>query len=203
MSPAGKPRAAHGPAGPGPSRRPLSEGGPVSNPGGQRRGRVIALGQRAAGDDGVGLEVLQALRNALAEEPRIGPELFAASDSSELLELLCTPGPLWLVDALVGAGEPGQLLSLSVQQLSRLAACSVSSHGLGAAQAIELCRVLYPDTACPDVRIRAVSIEPPKAHGEGLSPSVAEAAAGLAALVLQEWQQWQQSQQSRGQPREP
>lgn len=160
---------------------------------GDRRGRVVALGQRAAGDDAAGLEVLEALRRALEAESA-GPELVAAADASELLELLRTPGPIWLVDALVGAGSAGQVLSLSVDQLSRLAACSVSSHGLSAAQAIELCCTLYPQSACPDVRIRAITIEAPRAYRGGLAPEIAGAAARAAALIRQEWKHWRHEQ---------
>lgn len=138
--------------------------------------RVIALGQAAAGDDGVGYRVLARLRSEPL--PR-DVELLSVPDPSELVELLKYDGRVVLLDALVGAGPPGRVLVLSPEELESLALSSVSSHGVSAGQALALCQTLYADAAATDVHIVAVSIEPPRRYEVGLSSAV-EAAVSTA-----------------------
>ncbi len=143
--------------------------------------RVVALGQPVAGDDGAALDVVARLRQrrergevlAAGGGPQV--ELLSASEPSRLVELLCHPGPVWVVDAVVCAGTPGQVLELNTEMLSRGASCSVSSHGMDVRQAIELCALLYPGQVSPEVRIFAISIDAPRQYEQGLSPSVAAA----------------------------
>ncbi len=63
------------------------------------RARVIALGQPAAGDDGVGLAVLEALRARNIE----GVELCAVAEATAMIPLLEITTPVIVVDAAVGA----------------------------------------------------------------------------------------------------
>lgn len=77
--------------------------------------RVIALGQPAAGDDGVGPAVLAALREAGAPE---GAELLSCPDPSALIELLQAEGPIVIVDAVLGE-RPGEVLALSAARARR------------------------------------------------------------------------------------
>ncbi len=142
------------------------------------RVRVIGLGQAAAGDDGVGLEVLRALRQQTL--PR-GLELHAISDPSALVPWLEDGAPLILVDA-ARKDPPGQVLELSPEEL---AACAspLSSHGLAVADAIELARALAGGHL-PPLRIVAITIARPERYGEGLSREVAQAVPAAAARVL-------------------
>lgn len=147
--------------------------------------RVIALGQALAGDDGVALAALTKLRTHLGNDCK-SAELLVVREPSKLVELLCHPGTVWLIDAVIGSAAPGTVLELSPEQLLASASCSLSSHGLNAAQAIDLCGTLYPEEMSRDVRILAVAIDPPRRYGSGLSPQVEAAAVRCAERLLGE-----------------
>ncbi len=155
--------------------------------------RIITLGQPVAADDGAGPQVHEVLVKQLAAGVAGRPaselaELRRAAEASQLLELLQYSGPVWLVDAIVGAGAAGEVLELSPDALSALSSCSVSSHGLDAAESIQLCQTLYPETTSPEITIFAISIEAPSGYREGLSAPVAAAVERCARRILQKLQ---------------
>lgn len=141
--------------------------------------RVIALGQPAAGDDGVGPAVLAALREAGAPE---GAELLSCADPSGLIELLQAEGPIVLVDAALGE-RPGEVLTLSAGALALQAPASFSSHGLGVGQAIAIARELAPGAVPEQLHLVAVTIARPCMPGPGLSAEVAAALPAAAERV--------------------
>jgi len=143
------------------------------------RARVIALGQAAAGDDGAGLAVLEALRRE-----RLPPdvELLHAAEDSALITLLATPVPVVLVDAVLG-GLPGEVVELVPEELDASGFRPVSTHGLGAARAIALARTLTPDAISPAIRIVGITIAPPARYVQALSPAVAAAVPRAVARV--------------------
>jgi hydrogenase maturation protease len=142
------------------------------------RVRVIALGQPAAGDDGVGLAVLDELRAAPLPED---VELVAATDAADLVALLAGVGSAIVIDAVVG-GQPGAVRELAPEDLACRAAVPVSTHGIDVQQAIELARILS-EGAAPELRIVGVAVERPRRLGTGLSPSAAAAVPEAAARV--------------------
>lgn len=150
--------------------------------------RVIALGQAAAGDDGAALHLMNALEARLTPSERKRVELVTATDASQLVDLLRTPHPVWILDAVVGADAPGQVLTLSLAELAATPACSVSSHGLDVRQAVELCHTLYPEQRSPELRIVAISIEAPRAYRHGLSAQVHAAVERCTETLLAELQ---------------
>lgn len=128
--------------------------------------RIIGVGQRFAGDDGVGLAVLDALRGQRLPP---GTELLVASEAAGLIELLAGCERAIVVDAVVGGGAPGTVLALAPDALAGRQ-CSASSHGLGVSEAIALACVLGNVT--PRIDLVAVVIAPPRVEGPGLSPRV-------------------------------
>src|SRR3990172_10144127 len=141
--------------------------------------RIIALGQPAAGDDGVGLAVLERLRAAVTG----GVELCVAAAATDLLPLLPTPAPVVLVAAR--RGEPaGEVREVAPEALDARSPSAVSSHGLGVGETIATARALYPETIAPRISVVAVAIGRPSSYREGLSPGVAAAVDGAAALAL-------------------
>ena len=142
--------------------------------------RVIGLGQPAAGDDGVGLAVVDALRACGAPA---GVELVRAPEDAALVSLLETSAPVVLVDAVIGS-PAGEVVELDPAELARRDARGVSTHGIGVADAIALARALVPDGVAPSIRVVAVTIERPARHGAGLSPAVAAALPRAVARVL-------------------
>jgi hydrogenase maturation protease len=141
--------------------------------------RVIALGQAAAGDDGVALVVLDRLR--VSRVPA-GVELLHATEELALVPLLETVGPVVIVDAVVHA-PPGQVLDLAPEALAH--GCrAVSTHGVGVYQAIELARALGAEPRPASIRIVAVTISRPRRYTRRLSPAVAAAVPVAVERVL-------------------
>lgn len=141
------------------------------------RALVIGLGQPAAGDDGVGVAVLDALRAAGAPD---GVTLAHVADPAALVDLLAAGVPAVLVDAVAG-GAPGEVREVAPEDLAAgTAACS--THGLDVAQALALARALHPGRARP-VRIVGIGIARPSRPALGLSPAVAAAVPRAVARV--------------------
>lgn len=144
------------------------------------RRRIIAgLGQRAAGDDGVGPAVVDALR---AGPLPAGVEAFCLTQPVELVPLLREGATLILVDALVGS-PAGAVLVLDPDNLSPAPQDPASSHGFGVAQAVELARALSPG-GCRPVRVVAITIPRPERYRIGLSPAVEAAVPEAATRAL-------------------
>lgn len=144
------------------------------------RARIIAMGQRAAGDDGVGLAILEWLR-ARGVPP--GVELVHAAEDAALVELLETPAPIVVVDAALGT-PVGEVLELAPEEIATGSLLPVSTHGMGIAQAIELARVLAPDAVSPSIRLVVVTIARPERYEQRLSPAVAAAVPHAGARVV-------------------
>lgn len=142
--------------------------------------RVIGLGQAAAGDDQVGFAVIEHLRSLGAPECL---ELLLAPEASALLPLLETPAPVVLVDAVLAA-PAGEVLVLDPDELEQRGLSTMSTHGLGVAQAVALARLLSPSGVSPSIRVVGVSISRPERFRQGLSPEVAAAVPRAAEQVL-------------------
>jgi hydrogenase maturation protease len=145
--------------------------------------RVIGLGQPAAGDDGVGIAVLERLREMGVPE---GTELLEAREATALIALLETEKPVVLVDAVVGQDSVGEVLELDGMALGarphgpRL----LSTHGVDVGQAIALARLLSPGAIASSIWIVGVTIERPDRYVHGLSPEVLAAVPHAARAVL-------------------
>jgi hydrogenase maturation protease len=143
------------------------------------RARVIALGQAAAGDDGVGLAVLEALRRE-GVPPDV--ELVHAAEDGALVELLATPARVVLVDAVVG-GRPGEVVELGPEEVEASGRRPVSTHGFGVGRAVALARVVAPEAVSPAIRVVGITIARPARYVQALSPEVAAAVPRAAARV--------------------
>ena len=141
---------------------------------------VVGLGQPAAGDDGVGFAVLEELRRRAVPDET---ELLRISDATDLISLLEGGARVVLVDAVL-ASPAGVVMELAPEDLSQSAPQPASSHGISAAQAIELARALSPNGAPPRIRVVAVTIGRPDRYRTGLSPEVAAAVPEAADRVL-------------------
>ena len=145
------------------------------------RTRVIGIGRASAGDDGVGLAVVDALRAASLGS---GVDLCNVSEPTALIPLLEGASRVVLVDAVVGAGRAGEVLALSADDLDDVAPRLFSTHGVSVAQALALARALAPDGPSADVKIVAVCIARPAGPAHGLSAPIAEAVPRAAAAVV-------------------
>jgi hydrogenase maturation protease len=141
---------------------------------------IVGMGQTVAGDDGVGFAVIDELRRRRLPSD---VELMCISDAMDLVPLLEGGAHMVLVDAVL-ARPAGAVWEVALEELSCRAIPGVSSHGIGAAQAIALALVLGPPAAPKQVRIIAVAIERPDHHRVSLSPVAAAAVSVAADRVL-------------------
>ncbi|HEY8209465.1 MAG TPA: hydrogenase maturation protease [Myxococcaceae bacterium] len=143
---------------------------------------VVGIGQEVAGDDGVGLAVLDELQR---RDVPAGTRIIRLADPVDLVPLLESSAGerVVLVDAVLGS-PAGAIVELSPEELSNQAPQPASSHGLGVARAIALARALSPDGAASRVRVVAVAIQAPGRYRAGLSPEVAAAVPRAADRVL-------------------
>ena len=142
--------------------------------------RIIGLGQAAAGDDAVGLAVLEWLREHGVPE---GVELVRAAEESALIPLLETPAAVVLVDAVLGT-PPGEIRELTPEQIATAGLLPLSTHGMGVPQALQLAQILAPDAVSPSIRIVAVTISRPGRYEQQLSRAVAAAVPRAAERIL-------------------
>lgn len=139
---------------------------------------VVGLGQDAAGDDGVGLVVARHLR------ARTSLEIRESTDASLLLTLLEDGRHIVVVDAVVGGGEPGDVLHLSPAALGD-AVTPLSSHGVAVKSALDLGRILHGDGPVDAIELVGIVIERPDGLRTGLSAPVASAVERAASMALE------------------
>jgi hydrogenase maturation protease len=142
--------------------------------------RVVGIGQRLAGDDGVGLRVAERVR--ALDLP--GVEVASAASATDLIAALEGPERVIVVDAVLGPGEPGRLHVAAPEDFGAGRLVAVSTHGLDVPGAVAMARALYPETVAPSIRIVGVEIARADRLGEGLSAEVAMAVEGAARAVI-------------------
>ena len=144
-----------------------------------RRRVVICAGNRYRGDDAVGLEIAARLRREIAPEHDL---LTLEGEPTTLLDRFDSAELLILVDAVAGAGAAGAIhrFDASREQLPR-SVFGASTHAFGLGETIELARVL--GRLHGRVLVYGITGENFGA-GEGLSPSVAAAAAEVTREIL-------------------
>lgn len=139
-----------------------------------RRLLIVGCGNPDAGDDSVGLEIVR----RLGELGDCGCELRAEPGPGvDLLDLFTLAEVIVIVDAVSGGGDPGTLYltSLPSKELESRAVGSISSHGWGLSEALQLAHALGRTTP----RLFLLGIEAGTvAKGASRSAAV-EAAVGL------------------------
>lgn len=143
--------------------------------------RIVGIGQRFAGDDGVGIEVLRHLGDMVLPSD---VTLHEVVEPTQIIDLVQTAERVIVLDALLGPGAPGDVRCVAAGELDSEALASVSTHGLGIGQAIALARILEPAGVSPAIVIVGVTIRRPRRQAEGLSPAVARAVPRAVAAVL-------------------
>ncbi len=144
--------------------------------------RVIGIGQPAAGDDGVGITVTQALRNTNLPDH---VDIVTLGDPVDLIEQLSGAKRVILVDAVIGDQTPGSIVSLTVDDLADNGYTSISSHGISIIQAIHMARALTPEDVAAEIQILAIFIDIPKRDTFELSADITAAIPKAVALLRQ------------------
>lgn len=137
---------------------------------------VIALGSRTACDDEAALLAAERLQARVGARARI---VLAGRPGPGLVDLLDPAEPTVLLDVIAAGLAPGEVLAVPLRALPRavVAGRSVSSHGLGPAEALRLAGSL--GRALPEgtfVGIEGARLTP----GAGMHPAVRD---GIEALV--------------------
>lgn len=148
---------------------------------------VMGLGNPILTDDGVGVRIAQAVRQALPHDtPIVVGE--ASVGGLGLMELLMGYDRVILIDAMLQAqAEPGRVRRLNLDDLRSISPTqhSASAHDTSLVTALDMARRM----ALPvpeQVVIYAVEVQNIIDFGEEPTPAVARAIPQVAALVLAE-----------------
>ncbi len=145
------------------------------------RSAVIGIGNPHRGDDAVGREVARWLRDRVPQGTRV---LETEGEPASLIAMLEGLAAVWIVDACRSGARPGAIRRLDVSATALPPGLTtVSTHGLGLAEAIELARAIgrLPARSVVYV-IEAASFDP----GSGLTPDVAASVAEVGRRILAE-----------------
>ena len=142
---------------------------------------VVGIGNLDRGDDAAGRLAVRRLRTMLP------PGTLACEQDGEVTSLLAaieSAASAYLIDACVSGAPAGTVRRLDVAASPLpLDTLSLSSHGLGLAEAVELARALgLLPPCCIVYAIEASSVEP----GGGVSPEVSAAVAETAERIRRE-----------------
>ena len=130
---------------------------------------IAGLGNPLMGDDGIGQEVVERLRLGGPLPDGVRAEMLAG-------DVLCLPDlwlgepDVWLVDAVQGGGQPGELHVIEHRRLLSLPAEPSSAHHLSCGESLRWLLHARPDMA--PVRFRLYGIE---AGVVGLNPGLTAA----------------------------
>lgn len=140
---------------------------------------LIGVGNEFRRDDGAGPILVASLGDRV---PAGVHTVLSHGDPAELIDAWSGAWLAVVVDAVrADPGVPGRLHRLVLDRRQLVPGRAVSSHGLGAGEAIGLARALgrLPDRLILHA-VEAAEVSP----GTGLTPAVAAALPGLAAAVL-------------------
>ncbi len=144
----------------------------------QTRLIVVGIGNADRGDDAAGLAVIQRLRSTLPEDVALAEE---CGEAATLLARLAGVGAAYLVDACASGAPAGSVLRFDAAAgpLPHHT-FSLSTHGLGLAEAIELARALHElPESCVVYAIEGASFK----AGDPLTPAVVAAVAHTAGRI--------------------
>jgi hydrogenase maturation protease len=139
--------------------------------------RVVGVGG-PIGDDSVGFVVLRELEARRVE----GVELRSVAEPSQLVPLLGGVERVVIVDALLGGGAPGTVRRLRPEELA--AARPLSTHGVDVAKAIELARIVAPESVAKEIVVVGIAIGGSRGV-DRLSAEVASATVRAVEMVLE------------------
>jgi len=147
------------------------------------RVRIVGCGNPDAGDDGAGLVAVDRVRALVPSDV----EVVTAPTALHVLDLLEGADNVLLVDAMrttAGGRDPGEVVRTpsGADGLPMALRSSLSSHGLGLAEAVGLAAALGP---VPNVVFLGVEVGDVRA-GRGLSPAVEAALPALVEAIVRE-----------------
>ncbi|MCB2224523.1 MAG: hydrogenase maturation protease [Actinobacteria bacterium] len=142
---------------------------------------VIGVGNLDRGDDAAGRRVAAALRDTVPSGTLV---MESDGDPAAIMDAWKGADRAVLVDAMVSGSPPGTVRRFDATTTPLpIAVHFVSSHGMGAAEAIEMARTL----GRMPTRLLVYGIEGSRfRHGEPMSPSVNDAVEVARGMVMAE-----------------
>jgi hydrogenase maturation protease len=144
---------------------------------------IVGFGNPLMADDGVGPEVVRRLASSpLPAGVRVED---GGSDALRLPSIWRGEAAVWIVDAVTGGGEPGEVVRLGHAEVLAVPQRHATAHALSLPEALRWIALTYPEMAsvryrmwgmvAADVTLRA-----------GLSEPAAQAADRVAREILRE-----------------
>jgi hydrogenase maturation protease len=145
---------------------------------------VLGIGNILLGDEGVGVRVVEAMREADLPD---GVELVdGGTCGADLIDLLADRRKVVVIDALEAGATAGSLFRLSAEDLLPEEGDSISLHQLGLVDSLAMVAQL----GCAPQEVVVFGIQPATLRpGLELSPDVAAAVPGVIEAVLAELRQ--------------
>ena len=144
--------------------------------------QIIGLGQSSAGDDAAGLEVIKYLQGHKLNNA----QLTATRDPATILDLLQDNNhkgdPFIIVDAIINAGRPGAVITITEHQID-IGPRALSSHAMSLRDTIALARTLGAHPG--PITLVGITIDTPKRPSIHLSRAITQAIPKAADQVLQ------------------
>jgi hydrogenase maturation protease len=134
---------------------------------------IVGVGNRLAGDDGVGIETVRRLAAVWGEEPAVLLHMLEG-DHFEIADLIDRAERFIFVDAVEGE-SPGELVFMG----NARRAFAPSFHQTDVAAVMHSLEAIRAVDPFPAWEILGITILPPTELGEGLSPYVEMAAGQL------------------------
>lgn len=151
---------------------------------------VVCIGNELVADDAVGFEVYQKL--AAMDLPEGTRLLYLGVGGITLLDYLTgAEKAMIVVDAVQLGAPPGTIHCLYWDELPVNGNATISAHGIGLRETIEVGRLLYPEKIPPIVRligIEGICFNQPR---EAMTPATAAAIDTAVAACLQHITQYQ------------
>ena len=145
--------------------------------------RVIGCGNPLVSDDGVGVRVIEELKQTVL--PSDVELITAGNDPFRVLDMLRGVDKVIIVDAAAGA-TPGEIMRLTPKDIELSKKTGFSLHHVSIAQVLELGKQLYPKEMPEEVQLYAIGVSDRQPFSVGLSPTAENAALEAARLILKE-----------------
>lgn len=135
--------------------------------------KIIGCGTLIGGDDGIGVLLVREMNKTLLP---LGVEAIeGGTDPLRLLEHLRNTNRVILVDAITGAGNPGDVFVLSPGQIDTEPVEKLSLHQFSLTQVLQLGNILFPQEMPQEILIVGIEAENIEAYRTCISPAVAKA----------------------------
>ena len=142
---------------------------------------ILGIGNPLRSDDGIGIHVVEALRE---ENLREDVDIKEGLSGLDILGAIAGYERIIMIDAIKSGGEPGTIYRLSVEDLhAQQTLHTFSTHDVDIPTMLKLGRDLYPGKIPEDIVIIAVEAEDIETFSEKCTPKVEKAIQEVVRLI--------------------